>query len=120
MIINFLDIITLIYGVMGFILGWLWGRHQSMAASFVASIIAAVVGFAIGNVLGWVSVSSDMWADKLAQQYKTLGSSVGLVINVVWWAVVVVVPIVAIGAFRKSDRQAAAQANALSHRDSYR
>lgn len=107
--VNLYDIVTLIYGVVGFVIGWLWGRHRSNLASFMASVIVGAAGFAIGKGLEWVQILTESWTDKLAQNYKVLGSSAGVVTSVIWFAIIVIIPVIAIAAARKADRRAAAE-----------
>lgn len=106
---NLHDIVTMIYGVVGFVIGWIWGRHRSAASSFMASVIIGAAGFALGKGLEWVQILTESWIDKLAQNYKVLGSSAGVVSNVVWFAIIVIIPVIAIAAVRKADRHAAAE-----------
>lgn len=114
------DIVTLIYGVIGFIIGWLWGRHRSASASFVASVVAAIVGFAAGKALEWLQILLDSCIDKFAQTYKFLGGSAGLVSDIVWFAIIIAIPLFAIAAFRKADRRAAAELEPPSRPGRYR
>lgn len=107
--VSFYDIVIFIYGVIGFAIGWLWGRHRSMGASFIASILIGAAGFAVGKSLEWAEILTQSWIDNLAKGYKWLGASADLVSTVFWFAIVVILPILAIAAFRKSDRQAVAE-----------
>lgn len=118
--VNLYDIVTLIYGVVGFVIGWLWGRHRSTLASFIASVIAATIGFGVGNSLGWLSVFVESSTDKLAQHYKFLGDSAGIIFSVLWFVVIVAIPLFAVAVFRKADRRAVAELQASSHRNFYR
>jgi len=117
---NLHDIVTLIYGVVGFAIGWLWGRHRSMGASFMASVIVGAAGFAVGKGLEWAQILTESWTDKLSQSYKILGNSAGVVVGIFWFAVIVIIPVIAIVAFRKADRQAAAGLEPLRRPDRYR
>lgn len=114
------DIVTLIYGVIGFIIGWLWGRHRSASASFVASVVVAIAGFATGKALEWLQILTETWTDKLAQSYKILGSSAGVVVSIIWFAVIIIIPVIAIAAFRKADRRAVAELEPPRRPDRYR
>ncbi|MCX6900533.1 MAG: hypothetical protein NT105_17780 [Verrucomicrobia bacterium] len=118
--VNLYDILTLIYGVVGFVIGWLWGRHRSTLASFIASVIAATIGFGVGSSLGWLSIFAESYTDKLAQHYKLLGSSAGLVFSILWFVVIIAIPVFAVAVFRKADRRAVAELQASSHRSPYR
>lgn len=118
--INLHDIVTMIYGVIGFIIGWLWGRHRSTSASFVASVVAAIAGFAAGKALEWFQILLDSWIDKFAQSYKLLGGSAGLVSDLLWFAILIAIPVFAIAAFRKADRRAAAELEPPPRPDRYR
>jgi hypothetical protein len=117
---NLHDIVTLIYGVVGFAIGWLWGRHRSMGASFMASVVAGVAGFAVGKGLEWAQILTESWTDKLAQSSKFLGGSASVVVGVFWFAVIVIIPVIAIAAFRKADRQASAELEPPRRPDRYR
>jgi hypothetical protein len=103
--VNLADIVTFVYGIVGFTIGWLWGRHRSNAASFMASVLIGAAGFAAGKALEWVQILTESWIDKLGQSYKFLGASAGLLANIIWFVVIVAIPIIAIAAFRKSDRR---------------
>lgn len=102
------DIVTFIYGVIGFVIGWLWGRHRSNAASFVASVTLGAAGFAVGKGLEWVMIATDGWISKFGQNYKLLGTSAGWVASVLWFVVIIAIPAFAIAAFRQADRRAMA------------
>ncbi|MBI5686064.1 MAG: hypothetical protein HZC54_13410 [Verrucomicrobia bacterium] len=107
--VNLSDIVTFVYGVVGFAIGWLWGRHRSNAASFMASVIVGAAGFAVGKGLEWVQILTESWIDKLGQSYKFLGTSANVLANVIWCAVIIAIPAIAIAAFRKTDRRPAAE-----------
>lgn len=114
------DIVTLILGIVGFIAGWIWGRHRSSIASFLASIIFGAAGFATGKALEWVKILTDSWADKLAQNYKVLGATSNVLANVIWFVVIILIPVIAIAAARKSDRHAAAESEPPRRPNLYR
>ncbi len=118
--LNPYDILTLIYGVVGFIAGWIWGRHRSSTASFLASIILGAAGFAMGKSLEWVKILTDTWADKLAQNYKILGVASNVLANVIWFAAIILIPVVVIAAVRKSDRHVAAESEPPRRPNLYR
>lgn len=118
--VNLHDIVTLIYGVIGFIIGWLWGRHRSTSASFVASVIVAIAGFATGKALEWLQLLLDSYIDKFAQSYKFLGGSAGIVSDVLWFGILVAIPVFAIAVFRKADCRAAAEFEPPPRPDRYR
>jgi hypothetical protein len=118
--VNLFDIVTLIYGVVGFVIGWLWGRHRSNMASFVASVAVGAAGFAVGKGLEWIQILTESWIDKLAQNYKLLGNSAGVVSNVIWCAIIILIPVIAIAVFRKTDHRAAAPFEPPRRPDRYR
>ncbi|MBI5819846.1 MAG: hypothetical protein HZA88_12750 [Verrucomicrobia bacterium] len=103
------DIVTLVYGAVGFVAGWLWGRHRSSIASFMASIIFGAAGFATGKALEWGTILAESWIDKLAQNHKVLGATTSVLANVIWFAAIILIPVIAIAVARKSDRHAAAR-----------
>ena len=118
--INLNDMVTLVYGVVGFVIGWLWGRYRSALASFMASIVLAAIGFGAGKALGWLFTRADFCTDKLAQQYKILGSSLGIASNIVWLIAIIAIPVVAIAASNKANRRAAAELEPPSRPRTYR